>query len=59
MDYTVKEKMTFLDSLNHEQFEKVQNFFNTMPTLKHDIEVYNPKTKKTSTLTLEGMNSIF
>ena len=59
MDYTVKEKMTFLDSLNHQQFEKVQNFFNTMPSLKHDIEVYNPKTKKTSTLTLEGMNSFF
>ena len=26
-----------------------QNFFNTMPTLKHDVEVYNPKTKKKST----------
>ena len=59
MDYTVKEKMAFLDSLNHQQFEKIQNFFNTMPSLKHDVEVYNPKTKKTSTLTLEGMNSFF
>ena len=51
--------MTFLDSLNHKQFEQIQEFFNTMPTLKHDIEVYNPKTKKKSTLTLEGMNSFF
>lgn len=59
MDYTVKDKMQFLDSLNHQQFEKVQEFFNTMPTLKHEVEVYNPKTKKTSTLTLEGMNSFF
>ena len=59
MDYTKKEKMTFLDSLNHKQFEQIQEFFNTMPTLKHDIEVYNPKTKKKSTLTLEGMNSFF
>ena len=59
MDYTVKDKMTFLDSLNHQQFEKVQEFFNTMPTLKHEFEVTNPKTKKKSTLTLEGMNSFF
>ncbi len=59
MDYTVKDKMTFLDSLNHQQFEKVQEFFNTMPTLKHEVEVTNPKTKKKSTLTLEGMNSFF
>ena len=28
-------------------------------SLKHEVEVYNPKTKKTSTLTLEGMNSFF
>jgi len=59
MDYTLKDKMTFIDSLNHIQFEKVQEFFNTMPTLKHEIEVTNPKTKKKSTLTLEGMNSFF
>lgn len=59
MDYTIKDKMQFLDSLNHQQFEKIQEFFNTMPTLKHEVEVYNPKTKKTSTLTLEGMNSFF
>tara|TARA_B100001564_G_C20598817_1_gene651626 strand:- start:292 stop:999 length:708 start_codon:yes stop_codon:yes gene_type:complete len=59
MDYTNKDKMKFLDSLNHQQFEKVQEFFNTMPTLKHEIEVTNPKTKKKSTLTLEGMNSFF
>jgi len=59
MDYNQKDKMTFLESLNHTQFEKIQHFFNTMPTLKHDVEVFNPKTKKKSTLTLEGMNSFF
>lgn len=59
MDYSKKERKAFLDSLNHQQFEKLQNFFETMPTLKQDIEVTNPKTKVTSTLTLQGLNSFF
>ena len=58
-DYTKKEKLAFLDSLNHEQFEKIQTFFHTMPTLKHEVEVTNPKTKKKSTVTLQGMNAFF
>ena len=58
-DYSKKEKLAFLDSLNHEQFEKIQTFFHTMPTLKHEVEVTNPKTKKTSTVTLQGMNAFF
>ncbi len=59
MDYSIKERKAFLDSLNHQQFEKLQNFFETMPTLKHDIEVTNPETKVTSTLTLQGLSSFF
>ena len=59
MDYSVKERKEFLDSLNHQQFEKLQTFFETMPTLKQDVEVTNPKTKVTSTLTLQGLASFF
>ena len=59
MDYSEKEKKEFLDSLNHQQFEKLQNFFETMPTLKKNIEVTNPVTKVTSTLTLQGLASFF
>ena len=59
MDYSQKEKKEFIESLNHEQFEKIQNFFSTMPTVKHDIKVTYPKTKKKSTITLQGMNSFF
>ena len=44
MDYSQKEKQEFLESLSHEQFEKIQIFFQTMPTDKHEIEVENPKT---------------
>ena len=59
MDYTLKDKKEFIESLNHEQFAKIQNFFETMPSVKHDIEVENPKTKVKSTVTLAGMNSFF
>jgi len=59
MDYSIKEKKEFVESLNHEQFEKIQNFFQTMPTVKHEIEVENPNTKVKSTVTLQGMNSFF
>ena len=59
MDYSDKEKRAFLDSLNHQQFEKIQEFFETMPSLKHDIEVTNPNTNVTSTLTLQGIASFF
>ena len=51
--------MDFLNSLTHDQFEKIQKFFDTMPKLKHDVEVVNPKTKKKSTVELEGINSFF
>ena len=59
MDYSDKEKRAFLESLSHQQFEKLQSFFETMPSLKHDIEVTNPKTEVTSTLTLRGLSSFF
>ena len=58
-DYTNKDKLDFIESLNHEQFAKIQNFFETMPTVKQDIEVENPNTKVKSTITLSGMNSFF
>ena len=59
MDYSDEDKKTFLDSLSHDQFERIQEFFNTMPTVKHEIEVTNPKTKKKSKITLQGMNDFF
>jgi len=58
-DYTDKERLDFLESLNHEQFEQIQTFFSTMPTLKHEIEVTNPQTNVKSTVTLQGIQSFF
>jgi hypothetical protein len=36
-------------------FETVQEFFTSMPKLKHEIEVENPNTKVKSTILLEGL----
>ena len=58
-DQSKKELIEFLEQLNTQQFKDVQNFFDTMPKLKHEIEVLNPKTKKKSKITLTGLNDFF
>tara|TARA_Y100000782_G_C10165674_1_gene257552 strand:- start:208 stop:942 length:735 start_codon:yes stop_codon:yes gene_type:complete len=68
-DHTSEEMDAFLDSLPDNQFTKIQKFFDTIPVLKHDIELKctskNGKGKKASicgfqeTKTLEGLASFF
>ena len=58
-DQTKKELTEFIESMNSAQFKKVQSFFDTMPKLKHTIKVKNPKTKKSSEITLSGLNDFF
>ena len=58
-DQTKKELTEFIESLNTKQFKQVQKFFETMPKLKHDITIKNPKTKKESKVTLTGLNDFF
>ena len=59
VDFNKKELKTFLESLTSEQFKKLQEFFETMPRLRHTLEVKNPKTKVTNTVVLEGLNAFF
>lgn len=55
-----KEEITeFLEQMNSVQFKEVEKFFNTMPKLSHEIKITNPKTKKKSTVVLEGLSSFF
>lgn len=58
-DSSKKEKIEFLEQLTSEQFQMVQKFFETMPKLMHEVEVVNPNTNVTSTVTLEGLASFF
>jgi len=58
-DQTQKELTDFIEQLNTKQFKDVQKFFDTMPKLKHEITVKNPKTKVESKITLSGLNDFF
>jgi hypothetical protein len=58
-DQTQKELTDFIEQMNTKQFKDVQNFFETMPKLKHEITIKNPKTKKESKITLTGLNDFF
>ena len=58
-DCTKKEVKDFLESMNSSQFKEIEKFFETMPKLKHTIEVTNPNTKVKSEVVLEGLASFF
>jgi hypothetical protein len=58
-DVTKKEVVEFLEQLNTMQFKEIEQFFDTMPRLSHEVKVKNPKTKVESTVVLEGLASFF
>jgi len=58
-DQTKKEVSEFVESLNTKQFKEVQKFFDTMPKLKHTVELENPKTGVKSKIVLQGLNDFF
>jgi hypothetical protein len=49
----------FIESLDSKTFLKVQEFYDTMPKLMHEIEVENPKTKVKSKVVLQGLTDFF
>jgi len=57
IDMTKDEIMEFIDSMSSDQMESVMQFFETMPKLRHVVEVKNPNTKVKSEILLEGMQS--
>jgi hypothetical protein len=59
IDITNTELDEFIDSLPTETFEKMAEFFDTMPKLTHVVEVKNPKTEVTSEVVIQGMESFF
>jgi len=56
-DMTEKDINEFIDQLTAAQFEKMSDFFNSMPKLRHVVKVTNPKTKVKSEVVLEGLES--
>ena len=59
IDMSEKELVDFVDSLTSEQFEKVTDFFDSMPKGQHVVEVTNPKTKKKGEVVIDGVASFF
>ena len=57
IDIKDKELSNFIEQFTNEQFEKITQFFNTMPKLRHVVKVTNPKTKKKNEILLEGLES--
>ena len=57
IDMTTGEITEFIESFNTEQLEKVMKFFESMPKLRHVVDVVNPKTKVKGEVLLEGLES--
>ena len=57
--FTKKEAVDFLESLNSDQFAKIQEFFETIPKLSYTMSVRNPKTKKDNDIVFEGLAAFF
>ena len=57
IDINEKDITEFIDQLTGKQFEKIMEFFNTMPKLRHVIPVTNPKTEVKSEVVVEGLAS--
>jgi hypothetical protein len=58
-DTSKQELKEFIESLPQEAFNKIKSFFDTMPKLKHEIEVTNPNTNVTSKIVLTGIADFF
>lgn len=57
--FSKKEMLEFVETFDTQQFQKIQDFFETMPKLSHTIKVLNPKTNVESEVVIEGLSSFF
>tara|TARA_Y100000296_G_scaffold37916_1_gene43878 strand:- start:1020 stop:1751 length:732 start_codon:yes stop_codon:yes gene_type:complete len=58
-DHTSKELLDFLESLSKSQFEKITEFFESMPKLKHTITYKCEDCGVEESMVMEGMQSFF
>jgi hypothetical protein len=58
-DVGEKELDAFLEGLTQEQFMKITQFFETMPKLEHEVEVFNPCTNSKQKMVLKGLQDFF
>ena len=58
-DYTKEDLHKFIEGLDRKSFDKLNQFFDTMPQLQHEVEVENPNTKVKSKIVLKGAQDFF
>ena len=58
-DFTDKEITEFIDSLNHQQLEKIQYFIENQPKLKHTVTWKCSACGHENSITIEGLQSFF
>lgn len=58
-EFSFDEAKEWVEKLTNKQFEMIQEFFNTMPTLKHVLKVRNPNTRVESEIVIEGLANFF
>lgn len=58
-EQTKEELSDFVNNLTSEQFEKIENFFETMPKLQQKVSYRCPVCSKEHNKTLEGLNNFF
>ena len=56
-DYTTEELRDFIDNLSSDQFQKIRDFFESVPTLQAKLDVCCAKCGYKETVTLEGLQS--
>ena len=59
IDSTPQELVDFIDSLNKQQFDKIQTFFENFPKLKQEVNFTCEKCNKQNNIVLEGLNDFF
>ena len=58
-DCTKKELISFIEQLSSAQFQKIEEFFATMPKLQYKGKITNPKTDVESEVVIEGLANFF
>jgi len=56
---TPQELMDFLESLNQDQFVKLEKFFDTIPKIRKDVEIKCNKCGFDHSITVEGLENFF
>ena len=58
-DSTLYEKIEVFESISQKNLVDIRKFFDSIPRLKQEVEVENPKTKVKSIVTLKGLQDFF